>query len=463
MKPGRAYGIRHHGARLLGRPEKYLKRATSQDTFGVPTTLWSLAVDRHRRVTSKSQVGPVTVVYLAPEEPMTELAQVRKHWHLDPSVVFLNHGSFGACPRPILELQSELRRELEREPVQFFVHRLPDMLEEARARAARFLGARPENLVFVRNATEGVNAVLRSLSFEPGDEILVTDHGYNACTNVARYVAGRAGARVRVARVPFPLRDEDELVGSILEGMTPRTRLVLLDHVTSPTGLVFPLERLAGEIRGVDLLVDGAHGPGQLPLDLERLGELGVSYYTGNFHKWCCAPKGAAMLWVHPERQESLHPPVISHGYNSPRDRSRFLEEFDWVGTGDPTAWLCVPAALDFLESLLEGGWPAIRRHNRELALEGRRELARVLSAKLPCPDSMVGSLAALPLPAADKMPETPLYSDPLQARLFEEFGVEVPIPPWPQPPQRLIRISAFLYNRPKDYAVLSRALSGLL
>jgi len=245
-------------------------------------------------------------------------AALRTRFALDPDVVFLNHGSFGACPREVLRRQSALRERLEREPVQFMLEERPRLLDEARERVAAFVGADAEDLAFVPNATSGVNAVLRSMKLEPGDEILVTNQGYHACTNAARYVAERSGARVVEVRLPFPLISSEEVGLAVNGAITKRTRLVLLDHVTSPTGLVMPLDKLvvAIEARGVRTLVDGAHGPGMLDLDLRALG---ASYYTGNLHKWCCAPKGAAFLWVRGDRAGDVHAPVISHGFDSPR------------------------------------------------------------------------------------------------------------------------------------------------
>jgi isopenicillin-N epimerase len=378
---------------------------------------------------------------------------------LDPEVVFLNHGSFGACPIAVLEAQSELRHRLEREPVFFFLRQLEGLLDEAREHVAAFVGARPEDLGFVRNATTGVNAVLRSLRLAPGDELLVTDHGYNACTNVARLVAERSGARVVVATIPFPLASEDEVVAAVLGAASERTRVALLDHVTSPTGLVLPLARLVKALdeRGIDTLVDGAHAPGMLDLDL---GALGAAWYTANFHKHTCAPKGAAMLWARADKQADLHPAVVSHGYNSPRARTRWLEEMDWQGTDDPTPWLCVPVALRHVASLVDGGWPAVRAHNRALALRAREILCEALGVPAPAPASMVGSLAAVPLWNGDENePSSALAIDPLQRALFEEDHIEVPLPPWPRPPQRLVRISAHLYNDEAEYRVLAEAL----
>lgn len=387
---------------------------------------------------------------------------MREHWRLDPDVVFLNHGSFGACPEVVLRRQTELREHLEAEPVRFFVHELEERLSRARHRVASFVGARPQDLGFVRNSTTGVNAVLRSLILEPGDELLVTDHGYNACCNVADFVTRRAGARVTVASIPFPLRSEDEVVEAIMAAVTDRTRVALIDHVTSPTGLVLPLERIVPQLdaRGVDVLVDGAHAPGMLDLDLSALRP---AWYTANFHKWTCAPKGAAMLWARADKQEGLHPATISHGYNSGRARARWLEEIDWQGTDDPTPWLCVPEALDVVGGLVDGGWPEVRAHNRALVLEGRRILCDALGVPEPAPASMLGSLAAVPLWDGDGAPPTSaLYVDPLQSTLFDEHRIEVPIPPWPGPPKRLVRISAHLYNHVQEYRTLADALVRL-
>lgn len=384
---------------------------------------------------------------------------MRRHWLLDPEIVFLNHGSFGACPRAVLEAQSELRARLEREPVRFFVRELEPLLQQAREQVAAFVGARPEDLGFVRNATTGVNAVLRSLRLQPGDEILVTDHGYNACRNVAELVAGLWGARVVVAKIPFPLASEDQVISAVLAAVTKRTRLALLDHVTSPTGLVLPIARLVRALdeRGVDTLVDGAHAPGMVDLDVSAIG---AAWYTANFHKHTCAPKGAAMLWAREDKQDGLHPAVVSHGYNSPRLRKRWLEEIDWQGTDDPTPWLCVPEAIRFVGSLVDGGWPQVRARNRALALEGQAILCEALGVPAPAPASMIGTLAAVPLwDGDDAPPSSALYADPLQTALFDEDRIEVPVPPWPAVPHRLVRISAHLYNEAHEYRALADAL----
>ena len=350
---------------------------------------------------------------------------------------------------------------MERQPVRFFVRELEAIMDQARAALARFIGAPEDCLVMVANATHGVNAVLQSYPLKPGDEVLVTDHEYNATRNAAEYAAGRSGARVIVAHVPFPVPDAEAIVAAILEKVSRRTRLAVIDHVTSQTGLVYPIERLAREMasRGIALLVDGAHAPGMIPLNLRKLG---VTYYTGNCHKWICAPKGAAFLYVNPERRELVRPVCISHGANSPRaDRSRFLIEFGWTGTGDFSAGLSIPKALEVMGSLLEGGWPAVLRRNRALALAGRAAICEALQIPLPCPDSLIGSLASIPLPDAPAglRRKSPLFLDPLQDKLLFKHSIEVPIIPWPAWPRRLIRVSAQLYNSLPHYERLAEVL----
>jgi isopenicillin-N epimerase len=384
-------------------------------------------------------------------------------WSLDPGVVFLNHGSFGATPRAVLDEQSALRARIEREPVRFFIRELEAMLDGVREALGRFLGAHPDDLALVPNATSGVNTVLRSLEFGPGDELLTTTHAYNACANAMAFVAQRTGATLVVANLPFPLEGPDAVVETVLAAVTPRTRLALLDHVTSPTGWVLPVERLVRLLqeRGVDVLVDGAHGPGMLPLQLDALG---AAYYTGNCHKWLCSPKGAAFLHVRRDRQERLQPLAISHGRNAPRtDRSRFRLEFDWSGTDDPTAWLCVPTAIRVLSSLVPGGWPEVMARNHALAVAGRRLLCAALDIAPPCPEAMLGSLAAIRLPDGKGQPRSFLATDPLQDVLLEKKSIEVPIFAWPRAPGRWLRISAQLYNSEAQYAYLAQCLAALL
>jgi isopenicillin-N epimerase len=385
--------------------------------------------------------------------------ELARHWTLDPQVEFLNHGSFGACPRHVLDRQQELRARMERQLVLFLSRELEPLLDEARASLASFVGAEPDDIAFVPNATTGVNTVVRSLRLGPGDELLTTDHAYNACRNALR-AQEALGARVVNAAVPWPGVTPAQVLDAVLSAVTPRTRLALIDHVTSPTGLVFPIEKLvrALEQRGVDTLVDGAHAPGMVPL---KLREIGAAYYTGNCHKWLCTPKGSGFLHVRRDRQDRVLPLAVSHGYNSTRtDRSRFRLLFDWGGTDDPTPFLCIPEAVRFLGGLLPGGWPALMERNRALALEGRAVLCDALRIPEPAPAVMIGSLAALPLPdSTSPAPEPGSLYDPLQRTLYQRHRIEVPVFTFPQHPRRLVRIAAQLYNSAEQYARLGRAL----
>jgi isopenicillin-N epimerase len=383
------------------------------------------------------------------------------HWTLDPAVRFLNHGSFGAAPRAVLDEQTRWRARIEREPVAFLGREIGARLDEARDALAEFLRASSADLVFVPNATTGVNSVLRSLELGSGDELLTTSHAYNACRNALEFAAQARGASVRVAPLPFPIDGPGVVLERVLAAVTPRTKLCLIDHVTSPTGLVLPVAELAKDLRarGVLSLVDGAHAPGMLDLDVPAVG---ADFYTGNLHKWVCAPKGAAFLWARPEHQAWLRPTVISHGANAPAgERSRFHLEFDWPGTDDPSAYLSVPAALHTLGELLPGGWPALRAHNRALACAARALLCEQLDLAAPAPEAMLGSLATLILSDVPSPPTTsPFEVPPLQRALFERHGIEIPVWRFGAPPVTLIRLSAQAYNDIEDYRALGDALA---
>ncbi|MEA2547259.1 MAG: isopenicillin-N epimerase [Chloroflexota bacterium] len=406
-------------------------------------------------------------------------SDLARHWILDPAVTFLNHGSFGACPSDVLAAQRRWRDRMEEQPVQFLARDLPALLADARSTLGEFVGADPDDLAFVTNATGAVNAVVRSLHFEPGDELLTDDHEYNATINVMRHVAERDGARVVVARIPFPTNSSENVADAILGAVTERTRFALVSHVTSPTALVFPVEQIVAGLaeRGVETLVDGAHAPGMLPLELDRLG---AAWYTGNLHKWVCAPKGSAFLHARRDRQPGIRPSTISHGMNAvlggtggQAATTRYRAEFDWQGTLDPTPWLAVGDSLRFVGGLIDGGWPAVMARNHQLVLDARTALAAALGVgpdTLP-PPSMLGSMVAMPLPKAGPLAmagagSSPLDTDPLQQVLLDRFRIEVPIGPWPvpaaespDPPVRLIRVSSALHNGADDAERLAEAL----
>jgi isopenicillin-N epimerase len=385
-------------------------------------------------------------------------------WRLDPSIDFLNHGSFGACPREVLAAQAAWIERMEAEPVQFLWRDLEGLLAGSRAALAAFIGADPDDLAFVANATTGVNTVLQSLRFEPGDELLTTDHEYNAILNAVRAVTMRDGARVVVAQVPFPIHDPAEVIAAVLAAVTDRTRLALFSHVTSPTALIFPAADLVRELaaRGVDTLLDAAHSPGMVPLDLNAIG---AAYATGNAHKWLCAPKGSAFLHIRRDRRDGIRPLIVSHGANDTRSgRPRFRAEFDWTGTTDPTAVLSIPDALRYLGELLPGGWPGLMAANRELALAASTIVTDALGIEPSAPPSMIGAMAAFALPAG--------FPDDVDVRLFHEFRIEVPVVSWPVPAAlgpgewpraNLLRISAQAYNDRRQYERLAEALRTMV
>ncbi len=346
---------------------------------------------------------------------------------------------------------------MEAEPVQFLWRRFEERLEPSRHELAKFVGARSRDLVFITNSTTGINAVVRSMGLRRGDELLTTNCDYNACHNVLVAAARRVGARVVTARVPFPLRSEDDVVDAVLAAVTPRTRLAMMDYVTSDTALVYPIARLVRELemRGVDTLVDGAHAPGMVPMNLQRLRP---AYCTGNLHKWVCAPKGAAFLWAREDKQAALQPSVISHGNNRTRPGfTEFQDRFDWPGTFDPTAWFCVGQAIQWMGTLLRGGWNELRERNHLLAVRARRVLCDRLQVEPPCPERVLGAMATIPLPPNFQRVPRSGKIDAEQLRLYDEFGIEVPFNRIGQ--TRCLRISAQIYNSLADFERLADAI----
>ncbi len=382
-----------------------------------------------------------------------------EHWILDPETCFLNHGSFGATPLSVLEEQSRLRSLIERDPVRFFERDYMPMMGEAIGKLSEFINADSEGLAFVKNTTEGINTVLRSLDLQPGDEIIVTNHSYQACWNAVDFVTERAGASTVVVDIPFRVDSENEVVDLIMAAVTGNTVLALIDTVTSATGLRMPFEELIQRLQGigVDVLLDAAHGPGIVPLDLKAMG---AAYCTGNCHKWICTPKGSAFLHIRDDRKNMGRPLSISHGYSfEGTAQERFEFEFGWPGTQDPTPWLCVPHAIDFLGSLVEGGWQQIMDTNRALAIQGREILCDALGTSPPVPESMVSSIAAVEMPDEGEVGPMSLEGDPFHNFLLDEFRIQVPVFPWSHHNKRYIRISAQLYNHLEEYEFLADCL----
>jgi isopenicillin-N epimerase len=375
--------------------------------------------------------------------PMPELGRATRHaYALDPAWLTVSHGAYGGTPRAVLAEQNAWRARMEAQPTIFFKHILPGALREAAGTLAAYLGAEARDLAFVENATQGCNAVLLSQDFSEGDEILVLDHGYRAVRHAATHIGGRAGAKLVTVHVPWPDPDPDEIVRRIATAITPRTKLAIIDHIPSPSAFILPLGQIiaACHAAGVKVLVDGAHAPGLLPLDLPALD---ADWYVGNCHKWLMGPKGSGFLWARRDRQEALHPTVISHPYGE-----GFPAEFDYTGTRDSTAFLSVPAAIAFCASL---GGAALMRRNAALAAEGGALMAARLGTQVGAPPALCGSMASIRLPW--KGPATREASLVLRERLIDRM-TDAPVHPigdglW-------LRISAQAYNELSDYEELA-------
>jgi isopenicillin-N epimerase len=390
------------------------------------------------------------------KSPQPIRADIAADFALDPSYAFLNHGSFGARPRAVIEAQQRRRMEFEARPIEWLDRKRNPMIEHAKDVLGRFIGALPQNFGFVTNATGGINAVLRSLTFRAGDELLTTNHVYNAVRQTMKYVAERipGGAKYVEIEIPLPVSSPDEITIAIEAAITSRTRVVVIDHVSSPTAIIFPVKDIVRmcAARGVDVLIDGAHAPGMLPLNIE---EIGAAYYSGNLHKWMCAPVGAAFIWVRPDKQRDIHPTTISHFLNE-----GFTNEFNWQGTRDITPWLCVEDAMKYLERL---GWDRVMRHNHELAAWVQRMLCDRWNVEpgSPVDGSMIGSMATVQLPGQEilrrKFPEFLQ----LRERVFNEFRIEVPVVDWMG--KLWVRPCCQVYNQSEQYERLADAVLAIV
>jgi isopenicillin-N epimerase len=377
--------------------------------------------------------------------PLPDLAaqfQVRR------DIAFLNHGSFGACPRPVFEVYQSWQRELEYQPVEFLGRRVNGLLAEARAALGAYINSPADDLVYVPNATHGINIVARSLALGPGDEVLTTNHEYGAIDRTWHFVCGERGARYINQPVELPMSDPAGLVEQLWAGVTPRTKVIALSHITSPTALIFPIADVCRRAReaGILTVIDGAHAPGQIPLDMQALGP---DFYSGNCHKWLSSPKGAVFLYARPEVQGLLKPLVVSWGYEarSPSG-STFQDLYSWVGTMDPSAYLSVPAAIKFQE---EYNWPEVRLACHRLLLEASRRISELTGIPQVTPESTDWwvQLRSIPLPQCNL--------GELKNRLYDEFQVEVPLVEWNG--RQFVRVSVQGYNKPED---IDRLVAGL-
>ena len=384
-------------------------------------------------------------------------ADLRQLFLLDPDVVFLNHGSFGACPKPVFDTYQHWQRELERQPVAFIQRRQDDLIDAARGRLANELSVPADDIVFVPNATSGLNVFARSLPLHPGDEILATDHEYGALNLTWRHVCARTGASYVQRAIPLPVTTPEAMVETLWQGVTDRTRVIFLSHLTSPTALIFPVQEICRRAReaGIISVIDGAHAPGQLPLDLTAIG---ADVYAGNCHKWMCSPKGAAFLYVRPEHQETVEALTVSWGWGEgfrPYEggsRSQFIRRNQWQGTRDSAAYLAVPAALDFLA---EQRWDAVRERCHRQLIEVASRIADLtgLAPIAPQTEDWVGQLGAIPLPTVDPAQ--------LKQRLWDQYRIEVPLTGYGD--QMMVRVSVQGYVTDADLTRLVDALAALL
>jgi isopenicillin-N epimerase len=377
--------------------------------------------------------------------PVTHPLPDASAWTLDPDFAYLNHGGFGAAPRCVQAEQQAVRDEMERNPVGFLARRLPDLLAGVRTELATFLTADEAGLVFVDNATTGTQTVISHIRLGPGDEVLTTDHCYGAALAQLRRAVAAAGAALRVMPVPLPAESREAVAASVLAGLTAKTRLLVVDHIASCSGLVFPVDEIAAECRrlGVPILVDGAHATGQLPVDLELLG---ADFWTGNLHKWVSAPKASAVLQVAPHWRDSLRPLVASHGL-----LDGYQPAFDWTGTRDPSSLLAAPAALSFFA---QAGWQKVRAHNNDLARRGAELVARALGSQTGAAAGLAAAMQVVQLPRE----LTEAEARTLESELFDAYRVVVPVTFLGG--YRWLRLSAQLYNTLDDYKRLADALA---
>lgn len=380
------------------------------------------------------------------------MTQLRDLFLLDPAVHFLNHGSFGATPKPVLDTYHAWHRRMEAQPVQFLGVQLGDYFAEARTAVAPYLHTDPQNIVFLSNATFAVNAVARSLQLGPNDEVLSTNHEYGACDNIWRFLSQKQGFRYINQPIPLPLPPDDALVELFWQGVTQRTRVIFLSHISSATAATFPVAAICARARqaGILTIIDGAHAPGQIPLDLAAID---ADFYTGNFHKWLCAPKSSAFLYVHPERQALIEPLVISWGWGADRTftyGADFLDYFQWQGTQDAAAHFSVPAAINFQA---QHNWTAVRQQCHNLLQQTLARVEQLTGLPSLYPNGTYAQMAVVALPPVD-LP-------PLKTALLEQFHVEVPMHQWHG--RHLLRISVQGYNSTADTDALLAGLAALL
>ena len=412
-----------------------------------------------------STLSQTAVPQPAPVTPASGVRQTARRevdagfWPIEPGLVMLNHGSYGVCPRPVTEAQNLLRARMESDPPRFFMIELERLMDQARRRLGEFMNVDPDWIAPCGNASIALATAIRNAGIKAGDDVLVTSHEYDSGLNELKRMSAEEGFRVVTANIPFPIKDAGQALDAILEAVTPKTRVAIVSHITSATALVLPIERIVRELRGrgIEVIADGAHTPGQVALSLR---DLPFSFFTASLHKWLCTPKGTGFVVVPPERQASYRPIWLSSRAEKGRtDRRLFFCDFDYTGTGDFTGMLTVPTALDTMASLKPGGWPEVMKSNHDLAVRGRRLICEVLGLEPPSPDDMTGTMASIILPEPRKPQPKRFYDDPLQDNLRELHQIQVPVWRFDNKRVRLLRISAQVYNTMEDYRRLAEAL----
>jgi isopenicillin-N epimerase len=412
-----------------------------------PTTSTGSASSQRRHQPGEpgsSAIGP-------PPPPFDQ--DLSGQFQLDSSLTFLNHGSFGSCPKPVLAFQRKWQDIIEARPIEMLGRRSDEMLNEAKSVVGLFLGAREDDVAFVTNATDAVNAIVRSLEFRPGDELLTTNHVYGAVRKTLWSIADRTGAKTIEADVKVPIAGPRDVVAAVEASISQRTRLLVIDHVTSPTALVYPVQHVTAMCRerGIDVLVDGAHAPGMVDLNIESMG---ATFYVGNLHKWVCAPKGAGFIWVAPEAQHRVHPTVTSHHYGE-----GYKEEFSWQGTRDFSPWIASAEAIRFMGQF---DWKRIRAHNHALAVWVQQRLCALWNVPpaSPIDGSMLGSMVTVQLPRQDVARNSGTF-DKFGAMLYDEYKIEAPIIDWEE--RWWVRCSCQVYNTAAEYEKLGRAVLDII
>lgn len=386
-----------------------------------------------------------------------------KYWNHNKEIVFLNHGSFGSCPTSILDMQTKLRDQMESELVHFMTIDLESLYWENKNSLATFVNCDTNDLILVRNATMGVNTVMHSLQFNEGDEILTHSHAYGACLNTLKFYAAKHKCNLIIAKVPFPIKNPDEVVDAFIKSITPKTKFAMVDHITSATGIVFPVEAIVKELesRGIEVLVDGAHAPGMVHLDIDKLG---ASYYTGNCHKWICSPKGTALLHVRKDKQYKISPLQVSHIHDLYPDSEKYWSaQFIWPGTEDFTAYCLIKDTIEFMGNML-GSWDQLRNRNMEMCLKARKMLANTIGTELPAPENMISHLSNILVPIKAELPKSFLHNmPPLKQILFNDYKIQVPVFVFDNDdPKYYVRISVQAYNSWEQYEYLGACLKKI-